>query len=282
MAGLGAFYNSLTNWPRDCYAGGELFLKLEYIDEKEDTSVQLPSRRAPGAKLLASSLALATALAFASSAQAQEEAAEDGFAGAFSGNVAITSNYLYRGITQSGDGPAIQGGFDYAVNQFYAGVWASSVEFGDNTSTEIDYYAGFSPTYEQFTFDVGVLYYSYPDAIDTPEQNFVEIYGGVSTTVQEMVKVGFSVAYSPEFYAETGPAWYPALDVSVPFAEIFSAGFHYGYQSFSDDDNMSYSEYNLSLTASFEGFDFTLGYSDTSQEAGDENDTVFVSIGRTF
>jgi uncharacterized protein (TIGR02001 family) len=224
------------------------------------------------------SLALASAIASCGAAFAEGDSS---IPGEFSANVSITSNYLYRGISQSADGPALQGGFDYTVDKFYAGAWASSVEWTD-TSIEIDYYAGFSPSYENFDFDIGVLFYTYPDAPDDPKQNFVELYGGVSTTVLEKVEVGASIAWSPEFYGETGTAFYPALDVSVPFAEILSAGFHYGYQSFSDFDDASYSEYNITLTASFEGFDFTVGYSDTSEEAGNENDSIFVSIGRSF
>lgn len=210
---------------------------------------------------------------------------DEGLPGEFSANVSFTTNYLYRGITQSNDGPAIQGGFDYAVDRFYAGIWGSSVEWTD-TSLEVDYYAGFTPEYKMFAFDIGVLYYSYPDAPDEPEQNFVELYAGASTTIEEKVEVGFTVAFSPEFYGETGQAFYPSFDVSVPLGEYFSVGGHYGYKSFSDDPAdggaEDYSEWNISATASYEGFDFTVGYSDTSEEAGDENDTFFASIGRSF
>lgn len=236
------------------------------------------TKRAPRATLLASSLSIASAITLSSAALAE---VDESLPGEFSANVSITSNYLYRGISQSAEGPALQGGFDYEVDKFYAGAWASSVEWTD-TSLEIDYYAGFTPSYENFNFDIGVIYYTYPDAPSDPKQNFVELYAGVSTTIEDLVEVGVSVAYSPEFYGETGATFYPALDVSAPFAEIFSAGFHYGYQSFSDFDDASYSEYNFSVTASFEGFDFTVGYSDTSEEAGDENDSIFVSIGRSF
>ena len=55
--------------------------------------------------------------------------------GEFSGNVTLTSDYVFRGITQTDGAPMVQGGFDYANDAFYAGVRASGVDFGDGPST---------------------------------------------------------------------------------------------------------------------------------------------------
>lgn len=240
-------------------------------------------KRAAKARLLSSTvsgLALASILALSSAAHAEEDTS---LPGEFSGNVALTSNYIYRGVTQSNDGPAISGGFDYEQDIFYAGVWGSSVEW-DGTSLEVDYYVGATPSYKNFNFDIGLIYYTYPDAPSDPEQNFVEIYGGVSTTIEELVEVGASLAISPEFYGESGQAYYTALDASVPLpGDTFSLAAHYGYQAFDDDLVDDYSDYNIGVTASYEGFDLTLGYSDTSdRDGGDEDDSIFVSLSRSF
>jgi len=62
-----------------------------------------------------------------------------------SANVAATSNYVWRGMTQSDDAPAIQGGFDLEYKGFYVGTWGSSVQFGDTTTAmEADLYAGYA------------------------------------------------------------------------------------------------------------------------------------------
>ena len=55
----------------------------------------------------------------------------------FTANVALVTNYLYRGISQTGGKPAIQGGFDYAHSSgFYAGVWGSNISWiGDLVPT---------------------------------------------------------------------------------------------------------------------------------------------------
>src|SRR5262245_47643526 len=70
-----------------------------------------------------------------------------------SANIALTSDYIFRGISQTSANPAVQGGFDATWGIFWAGIWASNVDFGgsgvgpfghDIANLEIDYYAGIS------------------------------------------------------------------------------------------------------------------------------------------
>jgi len=82
-------------------------------------------------------------------------------------NVGAVSNYYFRGISQTGDSAAIQGGFDYGHDSgFYAGVWGSNVDFGGKESTEIDLYSGFGNDIGDtgIGYDVGAIYYAYPGA----------------------------------------------------------------------------------------------------------------------
>ena len=125
---------------------------------------------------LAASSLLATA-AFAQTAPAAEVSP-------VTANVTVASNYIYRGLTQTNNKPAIQGGFDYAHESgFYVGNWNSSISWlsdsygtngysnRTNTNTgsvtapvEMDFYAGFKKELfgEGFATDVGVLQYYYP------------------------------------------------------------------------------------------------------------------------
>ena len=93
-------------------------------------------------------------------------------------NVTVASNYIYRGLTQTNNKPAIQGGFDYAHESgFYIGNWNSSITWisdsypgagqgGHSVSApvEMDFYAGFKKEFigEGFATDIGVLQYYYP------------------------------------------------------------------------------------------------------------------------
>ncbi len=204
--------------------------------------------------------------------------------GEFSGNVTLTSDYVFRGITQADGAPMVQGGFDWASDQFYVGTWASGVDFGDGTSTEIDIYAGFTPTVGAFDLDLGAIYYLYPDAPDDPEQNFIELYGGASTTLGETLEVGASIAYSPEFYAETGQAVYLAATAGIPLGEQFGLDASVGYSEFLDDDDCpdcSYGDFSVGLTTAAAGFDFDARFIDTFDLDGNDEKFV-VSVSRSL
>ena len=98
----------------------------------------------------------------------------------FSGNAAITSNYIWRGVTQTADQAAGQGGIDWGFGPgLYAGTWVSNVAFGaDNSGNgyEMDVYFGWGGETSGggFGWDLGVITYQYPI---TPEFNFTEVYG---------------------------------------------------------------------------------------------------------
>ena len=65
-----------------------------------------------------------------------------------SGNFTFSSNYIWRGMTQTMDDPGYSGGFDYSHESgFYAGTWGSNVAFG-GAGLELDTYAGFTGTYK--------------------------------------------------------------------------------------------------------------------------------------
>ena len=96
----------------------------------------------------------------------------------FESNVALSSDYIWRGMTQTAEEPAISGGFDIAGESgLYFGTWASNVEFGDGAALELDWYAGYANELDNgFSYDIGYLAYTYPgeDSLD-----FEEIYVGV-------------------------------------------------------------------------------------------------------
>ena len=84
----------------------------------------------------------------------------------------LTTDYIFRGISQTDEGPAIQGGFELAYNILYLGVWGSNVDFGTSSTSfgnsrnlaniEIDWYGGIKPVLKGVSFDIGVYYYTYP------------------------------------------------------------------------------------------------------------------------
>jgi hypothetical protein len=88
------------------------------------------------------------------------------------GNLAIVSDYRFRGISQTFGGsnfwaPAIQGGIDYShASGFYVGNWNSNVsgtQYPNGSSIEMDFYGGWKGTWDDFGLDVGTIYYYYPN-----------------------------------------------------------------------------------------------------------------------
>src|SRR5690606_24215199 len=94
-------------------------------------------------------------------------------------NASVTSNYIWRGLTQTSCEAAVQGGVDYASDSgFYAGTWASNVGYDsdDAYSYEHDMYFGFAGETSSFSYDVGYLYYNYDSNAGF---DFGEVYGSL-------------------------------------------------------------------------------------------------------
>jgi uncharacterized protein (TIGR02001 family) len=184
-----------------------------------------------------------------------------------SGNVAIGSDYFFRGIDQAG-GEALSGGFDVAFESgFYVGTWASSIDFSGGL--ELDYYAGYGGSFsEDISYDIGYLYYGYPQGPSTEE--FEEIYGSVSFSD---LTVGF--AYSDDYYASTGDSTYLYVDYGMALSESVSLGFHFGTMSADDDANEA-DDYSISLSTEAAGLGFDLSWIDSSEDGGLFADNEFV------
>jgi uncharacterized protein (TIGR02001 family) len=139
-------------------------------------------------------LGAAFALALATAAQADDKKLT------LSGTATITTDYIFRGISFSGNEPAVQPSFTATYGMFYAGVWGSNIEL-DGTSVELDYYAGIAPTWKGFTFDIAGLYYTYPGAHDpvAGELDYFELKTAVKYTFAEKLTIGISNYWSPQF-----------------------------------------------------------------------------------
>jgi uncharacterized protein (TIGR02001 family) len=148
--------------------------------------------------LVAVSLAAAgLSLSTPAMAQSDDEVASDL---TVSANVALTTDYRFRGVSLSGGDPALQGGFDVAHDSgFYIGTWASSIDggaaYGD---LELDIYAGWSGNLsDAVSVDVGVLYYIYPTEDLGLDTDYIEPYASVGVNFGP-AEATFGVAYAPK------------------------------------------------------------------------------------
>ena len=227
-----------------------------------------------------SAIAIASSLALGASAASAE----------ISGNVALTTDYKFRGISQSDESPAIQGGFDYEHESgFYVGTWGSSVDFDTNGggydgSLELDAYAGFANSFgdSDFGYTVGAIYYAYPGD-DGDEGDYWEVNAGVSWK-----DLSFLVSYSDDYYAETGKFYYIQGDYSYTLPMDFVLDLHVGYNSFDEAPGFlsstedQYWDYSIGITKSLFGVDLTLAGVGTDLDEEDVFDTKWGDAAAVF
>ncbi|MBT7952880.1 MAG: hypothetical protein HN764_14725 [Gammaproteobacteria bacterium] len=213
----------------------------------------------------------------------------------FSANVSMLTDYLYRGISQTNENFALQGGFDYAhaPTGVYVGTWASNIDFAE--SLEIDIYGGISGELGNgISWDVGGLYYMYPGSNAQPEEDFFEAYANLGYTfknIQLEPTVGAGVAYSPDFFGEDGDGVYVygSLDLSLP--NDFGLSFYVGHQDIEGDKlsgpaGFDYVHYSIGISRSFGPADLSISWNDASDECdGGTNElcqAVVFSVGSSF
>ncbi|MDC0590872.1 TorF family putative porin [Gammaproteobacteria bacterium] len=181
----------------------------------------------------------------------------------FESNVAIANDYVWRGMTQTSEEPAISGGFDIAGESgLYFGTWASNVEFGDGAALELDWYAGYANELENgLSYDIGYLAFTYPgeDSLD-----FEEIYLGLGYSY-------FGLTYSAG--QDSAP---DNTEFSVALGET-GLGVTYG-------DYDEYGEYTIisyDLPMSIAGLGVSLSWSDFSAETSSglaDEDTFVITF----
>ena len=194
-------------------------------------------------RLYASCAALAAALAtltVAGAASAQDVAF----------NAAVTSDYVFRGASQTSEDPALQVGVDYSSGGFYVGAWASNVDFGDDTDAEIDLYGGYRTEAQGFALDFGVVGYTYVNAPSIPDAgySYIELKAAASRAIGP-VTAGAAVYYSPDFFGFDEEATYVEGNLAFTPADKWSVSGALGKQflDFSDD----YTTWNVGVGYAF-------------------------------
>ncbi|MEL7797951.1 TorF family putative porin [Idiomarina loihiensis] len=154
-----------------------------------------------------------------------------------SANVTLSSDYVFRGISQTNEDPAIQGGFDLASDSgWYAGVWASNVGFGTG-STEADLYLGYTHQLtNDWAVDFGAIRYLYPSGNGPgADFNYNEVYTNVSYK-----SFTISAVYSDDYFG-TGVDrfYYLAGDYEYSVSEALSLNAHLGLNKFDSSEDLT-------------------------------------------
>ena len=224
-------------------------------------------------------------------------------AGDWTANVSVSNNYLWRGLTQSENKPAVSGGIDYAHESgIYVGTWVSNVEYasgtdssGDAFSYENDWYIGYAGEYNGISYDFGFLFYNYDEEANF---DFGELYGslgymGFSVTAYVLTHTeadeSDGIANAGQAYdLGFGSTYYISADYAFEIKDGLELGLHVGYYDgdFVDSFNFAngtfdYVDYNVSLSKG--GFGFVVSHTDLddSGDIGLQNGSVKFVVSYT-
>lgn len=131
--------------------------------------------------------------------------------------VAFTTDYISKGSTQTGNGPAVQPYIEASYNLFYVGIWASNVEFGGVKDVEVDFYGGIKPEFGKLSLDLGFGYYYYRK----DPANYGEFYAKADYAVTDDFTAGAHIYQEP--YADQTWADLVAEYSGLPFDLSVSA-----------------------------------------------------------
>lgn len=236
-----------------------------------------------------------SAVVFSSAALAQESANESFLPGTFSGTAGITTDYVFRGISQSEENPAVQAGFLYKQNfdpavGAYLGIWGSNVDFqGTNdANVELDYSGGLTYQLGKLALDGGFIYYSYPAS----DGSFNNDYWEAQITAGYDFGAAYfqgSFYYSPDYFGGSGDSYYTKVAGEVPLPNQFKLIGSLGYMSIEENATYGapdYTTWSLGGKYALAGFDLTAEYIDTDITNNECRDICgsrgVLSISRSF
>jgi uncharacterized protein (TIGR02001 family) len=187
--------------------------------------------------------------------------------------IALTTNYVSRGITNSNSEPAVQGYVEPSVElgdfgSAYVNVWSSNVDYGEGfEGYEIDVAGGYRPTFGPLSLDVGYVHYFFSPEHVSPD--YGEIFAKADYSFDDKFTIGGRVFYAPDYNQSDFSATWVAGGVRVPLPHDFSAYAGIGYQFFENSDAFEQLAWMAGVSYSWKAVTIDVRYWDTDL-SGDE------------
>ena len=194
------------------------------------------------------------------------------------GDVTFASDYAFRGVSQTEEAPALQGGLSLSTESgFYVSVWGSNVDFLAEGTLELDVMLGWSGAInDDWSTDVGIMRYGYPNA-EIDGSNFYEVYGSLSYK-----DLTFGVAYSDDYWANSGNFIYAYAGYSYAVTDYLTLDLHVGQNEY-DDSSASYMDWSVGVSTEVLGAGLSLTYVDTDMDDSYLADSrVILAISKSF
>lgn len=195
-------------------------------------------------------------------------------------NLGVTSDYVFRGYSQTTEDPAIFGGVDLTIGSFYAGAWASNVDFGDDTDAEVDLYGGYRTEVSGFAVDVGVVGYLYVSQPAGADYDYVELKAAASRAIGPLT-LGAAVYWSPDFFGADEEATYVEANAAFSPADKWTVSGAVGHQAL--DVNADYATWNAGVAYAFsDNVAIDVRYHDTDVTGPLSDDRVVAALKFLF
>jgi uncharacterized protein (TIGR02001 family) len=194
-------------------------------------------------------------------------------------NLGVTSDYVFRGISQTNRDPAVQGGFDYAFGDsgFYTGIWGSNVDFADpdGPDVEVDFYAGWNHDFsDKWNGDISVIRYTYYGERDVyGSVDYTEVIGKLAWNQM----LTFTVGYANDYANYGFSSLYWGLDGSWDLGNKFTFSAGAGHTDFGDN-NGSYNDWTLGISRQCGPVEIGLNYFDTNIDGPRVSDSLVLSF----
>jgi uncharacterized protein (TIGR02001 family) len=188
------------------------------------------------------------------------------------GNLGLTSDYRFRGVSQTQNAPAVQGGIDYAHKSgFYIGNWNSSVSsqvYTNGSGVESDLYAGFKKDiYKGITVDIGSYNYFYPRATTTANtgSDFDTYEGYIGLGYKDIIAAKYSQTLGNGYFgtANARGTNYTQVDgkLPVPIVKNLAVVAHYGRTNVANSSAYDYNDINAGFVYTLpQDFDLSVKY----------------------
>lgn len=240
----------------------------------------MEGKKSRGTALTLAAAALAAGLGVGGAA-AQEN---PGY-GSVSAEITFASEYVFRGISQSEEDPALQASVNWTHDSgLYVGAWGSTGDFGRDGSFELDWYGGYATEVSGVALDFSVIYYTFPG--DEVDGNYVELMAKAGYDLGLIAATG-GIAYVPSGQEAYGgkDAYYLFSDVEIPIPNTaVTAGLHLGYEDFGGSGGRRDKfDWSVGLYTAIAGINFGLAYLDTNRHYGGAGDArVLFTVSKYF
>jgi uncharacterized protein (TIGR02001 family) len=192
----------------------------------------------------------------------------------------LTSDYMFRGVSQTDSSPAVQVGIDYEhENGFFAGVWGSNVDFGDDANVEVDFFAGyFGEVNEVFSYDVLYNFYTYRGYGKDEDYDYGEfVLNAYYKTFT------FTLGHASDYLNSGDVAQYVSGAYDIDLSNEYGLTIQAGYTFADAFKEAEFYDYSATVTKTFSGFDVSAAIINTDiAEDDNANLRLVLSASRTF